>query len=580
VQSQTGIPYALIDGRFANTAAALKLAGDMVGRQARAAELIDYVDRTFSGTDQLLARVPAARSLRRMKSRLSLGRVRAQAEEGTLLGVEPPNKDGASRRELANPELFSPRSLPNDEHAAAAATFLSFEQYMDAALHDVRFGYYARGVQIGKAGHFDTHPEEHSPDYGRWLAAWAFKAWTDLIAQGELSEAEPFPIVEFGAGNGRLARDFLDAVSSARARWPTFAARVQYRIYEISAALRDKQRALLGQDAQIVEGDARRPAAALERDFPGGLRGLVLSNELPDAFGVHKLWLSAEGHARVALVLPRVEPALRDALDQALAQRIDAANAAARSSFTLPANAGDLYLDAATFKDVMSALAELPDERLDQVWFEEAYVAAAVVPELAQHLRANAAQYALALAAEDSGVLVYVNLHASRFIAELGASLAAGFIVTLDYGDTTWNLLHGARRGEFPFRVYGHWQDYLPRPNDPYSAPGTQDLTADVNFTDLSRAAEAAGLRVVHFGPERDVCGDFLPELLRACAEREALQKLIGNPLFKVLVLGRRTSDAFHSALASPLALAAQERDVPKARRHAIAAIERALAAT
>jgi iron complex transport system substrate-binding protein len=61
VQSQTGIPCVLIDGRFDNTAAALKLAGELLGRQARAAELIDYVDRTFAGVDQVLARVPADR---------------------------------------------------------------------------------------------------------------------------------------------------------------------------------------------------------------------------------------------------------------------------------------------------------------------------------------------------------------------------------------------------------------------------------------------------------------------------------------------------------------------------------------
>ena len=54
----------------------------------------------------------------------------------------------------------------------------------------------------------------------------------------------------------------------------------------------------------------------------------------------------------------------------------------------------------------------------------------------------------------------------------------------------------------------------MPRPNDPYAAPGTQDMTADVNFTDLARAGEQAGLEVVHFGPERDLAGDELPALL------------------------------------------------------------------
>ncbi len=52
-----------------------------------------------------------------------------------------------------------------------------------------------------------------------------------------------------------------------------------------------------------MEGDARCPRETLKRDFPGGLRGVVLSNELPDAFGVHKVILSAEGYAWVALVI-------------------------------------------------------------------------------------------------------------------------------------------------------------------------------------------------------------------------------------------------------------------------------------
>jgi len=59
VQSQTGIPYALIDGRFAATSASLKLAAEMLGRRQRGAELADYVDRTFAKVDEVLSRVLA-----------------------------------------------------------------------------------------------------------------------------------------------------------------------------------------------------------------------------------------------------------------------------------------------------------------------------------------------------------------------------------------------------------------------------------------------------------------------------------------------------------------------------------------
>ncbi len=59
VQSQTGIPYALIDGRFAATSASLKLAAEMLGRQARGAELAAFADKTFAQVDEVIARIPA-----------------------------------------------------------------------------------------------------------------------------------------------------------------------------------------------------------------------------------------------------------------------------------------------------------------------------------------------------------------------------------------------------------------------------------------------------------------------------------------------------------------------------------------
>lgn len=61
VQEQTGIPYVLIDGKFAATPASLRLAGDILGRSARGGELADHVDKTFAAVDAVLARVPATK---------------------------------------------------------------------------------------------------------------------------------------------------------------------------------------------------------------------------------------------------------------------------------------------------------------------------------------------------------------------------------------------------------------------------------------------------------------------------------------------------------------------------------------
>lgn len=542
----------------------------------------------YRSLDQLVARVPAARGFRRLKSRLSFGRLLGPAEQGTLKNLGPLSKHAGPARPFANPELFGAFCVAPSLEAAAVRTFPTFEAYMDAALFDESWGYYAHRVVIGREGHFDTHPEEQSPHYGRWLSRWAFKAWCDLLEHGELTETEAFSVIEFGAGNGRLARDFLDAIADAtrvkpaeRERFRVFASRVEYRIYDMSSSLREKQRELVGDRAVVAEGDARRPGETLKRDFPNGLKGFVVTNEVPDAFGFHKVVLTAEGQAFAALVVPRLERALAAVLGTELWERVAVTDADVRRSFGFDRNVEDCYLDHETFGAVMAGLAELPaaerDRLLDGLWFEELYVPAPALPELALHLCANSAQYATALAAENTGVVLYVNVHANRFISELGASLGAGFVVTIDYGDSTFNLVQGARRGDFPFRVYGDWQEYVPRPNDPYVAPGTQDMTADVNFSDLARAGQASGLALIHFGPERDLIGEELPEVVRAAAEGAHFTKLLENQAFKVLVLGTRPSSVFASLLSTPLLLFSRPEDVAKSRREKIASIEQAL---
>jgi SAM-dependent MidA family methyltransferase len=563
------------------------LADAQVPSEARAHVAARFFEQwPYRNLDHLLGLVPEARSLRRVKSRLVFGEVTPEEEHGTLRGAASPGERTDVPRRIANHEVFASWSLAPEQVADALATFPTFEAYMDATLHDPRWGYYARNVVIGKGGHFETHPEEFSPHYGRWVALAAFKAWRELVEHGELDEDASFPIVEFGAGNGRLARDVLDAVAARAASadsrdWSLFAQRAQYRIYEMSETLRERQRTLLGEAVTIAAGDARRPGASLARDFPDGLRGFVVTNELPDAFGVHKVILSVEGEAAAALVVPRLELPVCNALPSELARRVSDGDRAVRARFGLVQHPDARYLEHDVFSAVLAAIAALPPERRDAahsaLWFEEVYVPAARLPELAALLAENAADYATALAAGDSGVVLYVNVHAARFMRELGASLRAGFVVTIDYGDTTFGLVRGARRGDFPFRVYRDAPDYRPRPNDPYAAPGSQDMTADVNFGELARAGEGAGLSVVHYGPERDLAGDELPELVRRAADEPAFAKFLGNPVFKMLVLGTRGSSAFSGPLASPLPLASRERDVPKAQRAKIAAIERAL---
>jgi len=58
VQAQTGVPYLLIDGRFANTIAALRLLGDILGVADRAEQLARRAEAIFAETDRARASAP------------------------------------------------------------------------------------------------------------------------------------------------------------------------------------------------------------------------------------------------------------------------------------------------------------------------------------------------------------------------------------------------------------------------------------------------------------------------------------------------------------------------------------------
>jgi len=511
--------------------------------------------------------------LRQRQHVLELGaRVLDRAEDGAHAReyqafIEARSRELAARAALSatltpltNPEHFGDVLIAEAQQTAAVAAFPSFEEYMDLCLHDSTWGYYSRRVEIGRRGHFDTHPESLSPDYGTWVAERALAAWQDLVRGGELGEKDPFVLVELGAGNGRLARDIVDAVrrqcegdgvdGAVREAWRAFRSQLEVRIYELSPSLAEKQRALLGDDAIVALGDARQPEECLRRDFPAGLRGMVVTNEVPDAFGVHKVLLRPNAPALAALVLPRLETELCKSLPGLLAQRISETDARLRGDFDLPEHSGERFLDRDGFCKLMEHLVDLPVERREAVLgglrFEEAYVDAVTIPALAEHLAARSEDDQRALAKAGAALLRYVNVHAAAFLRGIGGALAAGFVLTIDYGGSSTELAQTIVEGRRCFRTYGlQPAPHCPRPNDPYAFPGAQDLTADVDFTDLARAGRAAGLELIHYGPESDLAGPALREVLTVGAQRYA--PLLDEAGFKVLVLGTRKSEWFGS---------------------------------
>lgn len=489
---------------------------------------------------------------------------------GTLAGLEqtasPQPPEGHRRaRALPNPELLGQRIIPLELETLARQTFPSFEQYMDACLHDPSWGYYGFHVQIGERGHFDTHPEALSPHFGAWIAHAAFRAWQRLVARGDLSSADTFYLIEFGAGNGRLARDIIDTVrrrvqaedDATASTWRTFSDQLDVRIYELSPSLRQRQQELLGRDAVVLAGDARNPESCLRRDLPEGVRGLIVTNEVPDAFGVHKVVLLSDGAAQAALVIPRIEAALLAQLPPQLKADIEQSDARIRASFQWSAPEGERFLSRASFLLVMSEVSSWPlaarKQALNCCWFEEGYVRAQAFPELAAHLSLNQRSYQSALSAGSPGVVLYVNLHAEEFIRGIGRSLSAGFVLSIDYGGSTRELIETARQGRMLFRTYGEADEFTPRTNDPYCLPGLQDLTADVNFTTLASAGRDVGLSVLHYGSETDLAAHELERVLRE--EGTTYESLLDEYGFRVLVQGTFPGNFFDERTSPSLPL-------------------------
>ncbi len=162
---------------------------------------------------------------------------------------------------------------------------IPFADYAGLALYHPRLGYYARADQrSGRAGDFYTSVDT-GPWFGRLLARQCAEMWRLLPAAQEGEDPGVFDLVEAGAGNGRLARDLLDAAAE---RDPPFYDAIRLHLVEASAAARRAQRATLGRHATRL--------ASSGSDLPtGGIRGVVLANELLDALPPHVLVMTGGG---------------------------------------------------------------------------------------------------------------------------------------------------------------------------------------------------------------------------------------------------------------------------------------------
>ena len=132
---------------------------------------------------------------------------------------------------------------------------ITFAEFMNEALYDDDGGYYTRPRlirPISPEGDYFTSPSSH-PAFGALIAVQLRDFW-ELLGQPDVFEA-----VELGSGDGTLAQDVVDY---ARLLGGDFSETLSYTEFDRSTS---------------------DPS-----DLPVGITGCVVSNELLDAFPVHR----------------------------------------------------------------------------------------------------------------------------------------------------------------------------------------------------------------------------------------------------------------------------------------------------
>lgn len=155
--------------------------------------------------------------------------------------------------------------------------WIPFSRYMELALYAPDLGYYSGGAtKLGKDGDFTTAPEM-SALFGATLATLAGKLFAQTTAQ----------VMEFGAGTGKLARDFLTECQLSGI------VIARYFIVELSGELRARQEDLLKDFPQVV----------WLQEMPASFSGIVLGNEVLDAMPVDLVRKTADGWCEIGVAL-------------------------------------------------------------------------------------------------------------------------------------------------------------------------------------------------------------------------------------------------------------------------------------
>jgi len=352
---------------------------------------------------------------------------------------------------------------------------ISFAAFMEAALYDPEFGYYmTAGPRIGREGDYYTSLDVHSifaELVGRQIA----QAAEEIVSSGELT------IVEMGAGKGLLAQHLLNAY---RRDHPELLSRLRYLLVERSPAMVETQK----QRLRELTGAGVRIAWVPDLDAVSAdsVTGVFLSNELVDAFPVHRLVKRPLGLREIFVGWEPVG--------------------------TGGASAGPPPALSGRFIEIEA-------------------------PPFSPDLEAYFARLGIRL---EVGQQAEVNLQGLEWMRQVGARLRRGLVVTIDYGHAAADLFAPARKTGTLLGYYRHTVS-----DSPYVHVGQQDLTAHVDFTSLALAGQDVGLEVTGFTNQlhfliglgiESAFADLDPESPQSAAMRELLRPDGMGTTYKILI--------------------------------------------
>ena len=169
---------------------------------------------------------------------------------------------------------------------------LPFSQFMAWCLYHPEYGYYqSKGTRIGKEGDYYTSPSV-SPLFGHLIAK-------QLFQMAEILGGENFDVVEMGGGRGFLCEDIIDW---AKKNSPAFYQQLRYHLIETSAPFLREQRERLSEKER--EGRVFWIDPKMFGEGKVQIQGCFLSNELVDAFPVHRVILD-QGNLKEIYVTQR-----------------------------------------------------------------------------------------------------------------------------------------------------------------------------------------------------------------------------------------------------------------------------------